>query len=80
MAVKTIWDKTAGYKTASGGILLLLYQLFKLVYPDALQKEWDEWIYNAIGFITATGVIDKAWRYRKEIKEFIKRLFTKKQK
>jgi hypothetical protein len=74
---KTAWDKTSGYKTASSGVLLLLFQLFKLIWPDLLIEEWEEWVYNAIAIVGGTGVIDKIWRSRKELIKFIKRLFKK---
>lgn len=77
-AIKTVWDKSKGYKTASGGVLLLLFQLFKLVWPQAMSAEWQDWTYNAIGIIVSTGLLDKAWRNRKKIIELIKKLFTKK--
>jgi hypothetical protein len=72
--VKTVWKKTEGYKTASAGVLVLLFQLFQLIWPDALQEQWEDWIYNAIGVIGATGIIDKIWRSRHKIKE----VFTRK--
>ena len=75
---KQVWDKTKGYKTVSGGILLLLFQLFKMVWPAAMSPEWQDWTYNAIGIIVSTGLLDKAWRNRKDILGLIKQLFTKK--
>lgn len=62
--IKNTWDKTAGYKTASGGVLLLIFQLFQLIWPEAIGKGWEDWIYNAIGAISATGLIDKIIRYK----------------
>ena len=76
--IKTYWDKSAGYKTASGGVLVLLFQLIKMILPeDALSQQWDEWILNAIGLLTATGLLDKVWRNRHKIKKFIINLLTK---
>lgn len=72
--IKKAWDKAKGYKTASAGVMVLLFQLFQLIWPDALQEQWEDWIYNAIGVVGATGIIDKAWRNRHKIKE----LFTRK--
>jgi len=78
MSARQVWDKTKGYKTASGGVLLLLFQLFKLVWPHAMGPEWQDWTYNAIGIVVSTGLLDKAWRNRKEIIELIKKLIPKK--
>lgn len=75
--VRQYWDKTSGYKTTSSGVVLLLFQLFKLLFPDKLSPEWEEFTLNAIGLLAATGLLDKAWRNRKEIKEKLKSLFTK---
>jgi len=74
--VGAYWDKTKGYKTATGGILLLLFQGYKLIFPDSLSCEWEEWIYNAIGVVSATGILDKLWRNRKKLTEGIKKIFT----
>lgn len=76
--VKEAWDKTKGYKTVSGGALLLLFQLFQLVWPHAMGPKWESWTYDCIGIVISTGLLDKAWRNRKEILELIKKIFTKK--
>jgi hypothetical protein len=78
-AIKTAWGKTRGYKTASAGVMLLLFQLYKLIWPDAMSTLWDEWVYNAIGVVGATGVIDKAWMHRAKIKQLFIKLFKKKE-
>lgn len=77
MSITQAWDKTRGYKTASGGVLLLVFQLIKLIWKQEIPAEWQEWIYNAIGVIAATGVFDKLWRSRKDFIEWVKRLFRK---
>ena len=72
--IRTKWDKTAGYKTVTGGALALLYQLFELVFPDLLTPGWEQWVQGAISFLLTTGLLDKIWRNRREIIEFIRRL------
>ena len=76
-SIKTAWQKTRGYKTASGGVLLLVFQLAKLIWGKDIDPAWQEWIYNAIGVISATGVFDKLWRSRRELIDWLKRIFKR---
>lgn len=73
MSVKQAWDKTRGYKTASAGMLILIFQLLKLIWPDLVGERWEEWILNAIGIVGGTGALDKAWRSRDKIANLFKR-------
>jgi hypothetical protein len=77
--IKQAWSKTSGYKTASGGVLLLIFQLIKMIWGTDIPDEWQEWILNAITVIAATGIFDKFWRNRKQIIQWVKELFRKKQ-
>jgi hypothetical protein len=61
-------------------VMLVLFQIFKKIWPEAMDTDWQEITYSGIGIIGATGIIDKAWRNRKEIKMFIKNLFKRKEK
>lgn len=70
--IKTAWDKTKGYKTVTGGTLLLLFDLFRLSFPHAMDGPWEEWTGRFINFIIYTGVLDKIWRNRKEISDWLK--------
>jgi len=74
--MKRAWQSTRGYKTASGGVLLMVFQLIKMIWGTEIPPEWQEWILNAISVIAATGVFDKLWRSRKEIIQWIKRMFN----
>lgn len=76
--IKQFWGKTAGYKTVSGGVLLVLFQLFQLIWPEALSMAWKDLVYNAIGIFSATGVGDKVVRNRQEIRSWIINKFKKK--
>ncbi|MCK9592701.1 MAG: hypothetical protein M0Q91_11920 [Methanoregula sp.] len=77
MSITQAWDKTKGYKTASGGVLLLLFQFIKLVSNREIPDEWQELVYNGIGLIAATGVFDKLWRNRRKMIEWVKDLFRR---
>lgn len=77
--IKQAWSKTSGYKTASGGVLLLIFQLIKMIWGTDIPDEWQEWILNAITVIAATGVFDKLWRNRKLLIQWGRELFRKKQ-
>jgi hypothetical protein len=69
--IKKAWDNTKGYKTVTGAALLLLFQLFSMIFPHALNGTWDSWINKFIDFIIATGILDKIYRSRKDIKDWI---------
>lgn len=65
-------------RPTSVAVMLVIFQLFQKIWPDVMPVDWQEWTYNVIGIIGATGVLDKAWRYRKDIIDFIKRIFKRK--
>lgn len=71
------WEKTAGKKTASSGVLLLLFQLAQLINPNIMTPEWRDWTYNAIGVVGMTGVLDKLWRNRQVIINKVKNVLKK---
>jgi hypothetical protein len=77
--IKQAWSKTAGHKMASGGFLLLIFQLIKMIWGTDIPDEWQEWILNAITAVAATGAFDKLWRNRKLLIQWIRELFRKKQ-
>lgn len=60
-------------------IMLLLFQGVQLLFPDSISKDLEGFIYNLISVVGATGIIDKIWRSRKNIKEWFLNLFTKKE-
>ena len=77
--IRTYWDKTTGYKTLSAGILVTLFELFRLIWPDAMGPQWTEWTYKAIAIIGGTGILDKIWRMRRIIINFVIDIFKQKQ-
>ncbi|HWR94504.1 MAG TPA: hypothetical protein VN192_04820 [Flavobacterium sp.] len=77
--LKSAWDKTAGYKTKSGAILLGLYELAKLVAPQVLDGNTDIIVRKSIDVLIITGGLDWLYRNRKEIVNWVLNLFTKKQ-
>lgn len=78
--IQSTWDKTKGYKTTTGGVLVLLFQLFKLIFPDSLSVEQEELVLNVINILLATGLLDKVWRNRKKIIDFVTKLFKRRAK
>lgn len=66
-------------RPTSVAIMLVLFQGFKLLFPNKMPNEWEDFTYNAITVIGGTGLLDKLWTNRKEIVEFFKSIFTKKQ-
>ena len=66
-------------RPTSVAIMLVLFQGFKLLFPNKMSNEWEDFTYNAITVIGGTGLLDKLWTNRKEIVEFFKSIFTKKQ-
>lgn len=77
-AVRTIQKNIT--RPTSVAIMLVLFQLFKLSFPNSMSNEWEDATYNVITVIGGTGLLDKLWVNRKEIKEFFKQIFTKKEK
>lgn len=59
-------------------IMLLILQTVTLAAPQAIPERWEDFAVNAITVIGGTGILDKAWRNRKEIKEWVRKIFKKK--
>jgi len=59
-------------------IMLVLFQGFKLVFPNRMPDEWQEFTYNAITVIGGIGLLDKLWTNRKEIIKFVSNIFKRK--
>ena len=77
-AVQAIYDKTAGYKTRTGAVLLALYALIEAVAPAILKGQTEQVVRTSIDFLIITGGADWVWRNRHDIVNWIKELFTKK--
>lgn len=58
--------------------MALLFELIQLIWPGIVTSEIQQWIYKALTFLAGTGLLDKAWRNRKKIIEWVKRLFKRK--
>lgn len=59
-------------------VMLLLFQGFKLIFPNAMPEPWQDLTINAITVIGGTGIIEKTIKNWKDIKEWVKSLFKKK--
>ena len=59
-------------------VMLLLWKAFQMKWPDAMPPEWESWTLDAITIVGGTGILDKAWRNRKEIKEWVRKIFKQK--
>lgn len=75
-AVQAIYDKTAGYKTRTGAVLLALYALIESIAPEILNGQTEQVVRTSIDFLIITGGADWVWRNRHKIIEF----FTPKNK
>jgi hypothetical protein len=60
--------------------MTLLFEGFQLLFPDAMSTTTVLGTYKVLLALGATGIIDKTWRNRREIRDYIKELFTKKVK
>lgn len=60
--------------------MTLLFEGFQLLFPDAMSTTTVMGTYKVLLAFGLTGIIDKAVRERKEIAEFFKSIFTKKEK
>lgn len=58
-------------------VMLLLWKAFQMKWPDAMPPEWESWTLDAITIVGGTGIIDKLWRNRKDIREFFKSIINK---
>jgi len=76
--IKKTWEKTAGYKTKSGAILYLLFELFKKIFPEVLSEESEQGVKYVIDLLLITGGVDWVWRNRKIVIQWIANLFKKK--
>lgn len=76
--IKSAWDKTAGYKTKSGAVLLAIYELSKLIAPELMTGNVDLIISRSINLLIITGGADWIYRNRKEIVNWCKNLFNNK--
>ncbi len=65
-------------RPTSVAIMLVLFQGFKLVFPNRMPDEWQEFTYNVITVIGGTGLLDKLWTNRKEIIKFVSNIFKRK--
>lgn len=59
-------------------IMLLILRAVTLAAPQAIPEKWEDFTINAITVVGGTGILDKAWRNRKEIKEWVRKIFKKK--
>lgn len=67
-------------RPTSAVIMMLLWEAFLSLFPNAISPPTEEGIGKIILAVGLTGVIDKIFRNRKEIKEWFKSIFTKKEK
>ena len=65
-------------RPTSVAIMLVLFQGFKLVFPNMMPDEWQEFTYNVITVIGGTGLLYKLWTNRKEIIKFVSNIFKRK--
>lgn len=61
-------------------VMTLLFEGFQLLFPDAMSTTTVLGTYKVLLALGATGIIDKTIRNRKNIAEFFKSIFTKKEK
>ena len=66
-------------RPTSVAIMLVLFQAFKLAFPNKMPDEWQEFTYNAITVIGGTGLLEKMWKNRKELTKFVNNIFKRKQ-
>ena len=59
-------------------IMLLILRAVTLAAPQAIPEKWEDFTINAITVIGGTGILDKAWRNRQDIKKWVKDRFKKK--
>ena len=64
-------------RPTSVAIMLVLFQGFQLTFPKVLTPAWEDFTYNAITVVGATGLLDKAWRNRHIIINKVKNVFKK---
>ena len=76
---KKIYDASKGKKTVAGSILYLIMRIVITMFPNAIDEQTQQYIYYGIDILIGTGILDKLWRNRHKITEFIHKLFTKKQ-
>jgi len=59
-------------------VLEVLFEIFKLIFPNAIGVDESNVIYKILLGLASTGLIDKTIMNWKTIMEFFKSIFTKK--
>jgi hypothetical protein len=77
ITIQSKWEKTAGYKTKTGAVLLAAYMLIDAVAPNLMTGQTEHIARTGIDFLIITGVADWAWRERKEIVNKLINIFKK---
>lgn len=67
-------------RPTSAVIMMLLWEAFLSLFPNSMSPPTEDGIGKLILAIGLTGVIDKMFTNRKEIAQFFKSIFTKKEK
>lgn len=73
-----LYDATKGKKTVLSGGLLLVFEGWKLFFPDVLSDNAEMYIQKVISYLIFYGVTDRLWRNRKEIANTVKTFFKNK--
>lgn len=79
---KTIQDfkkASDGKKTYVVGAIALIFDVLNDIFPDMLSSDREATIQKVLFYLVYYGVIDKVWRNRQEIIDFIINIFKRKQ-
>lgn len=75
-----VYNKTKGKKTYTFAGLQIAFEALLLIFPDLLNDRQELMTQKVLTFLISYGVLDKVWRDRIKIVNFVGNLFSKKQK
>jgi hypothetical protein len=71
-------QKLDGKKTYITGGIAFTFEIVNELFPDLMSDKKEMMVQKLLFYLIYYGVLDKVWRDRKEIKDFIFNLFSKK--
>lgn len=77
-AVRDIYDKSKGGKTALATVIWLAMQTVNGLYPNTIPDNVQIAVYNVAEILAVIGLTDKVYRNRQKIIDYIKNKFTPK--
>lgn len=66
-----------GKKTYASAGLLLVFDIINSIFPELMNSEQELMVQKVLSYLIYYGLIDKFWRNRKDIIDFVKNTVNK---